>query len=257
MAPSRIPFANISNRQQKQSTADGKLPKAVDDSSTVQATKPTKAGGPAKRQNQPAKSEFILAGSWSKYEHLAFLHGLRLYGPGKWKKICELIPTRYVHSFSRRTHHGKNRHPPHIYTISIVPFSRRDNIQIKSHGQLLMRKYTNGVNIFSELDAFFQEQRRAMMKKHEQYRPGLLPINPSRTMQFLRPGYGRPVAAVRQQAAQAQLEQQLRPPSDVIAAACGLLQLSETPRLFKGATLGGRPVEPLRTSNELPLLPRY
>jgi hypothetical protein len=37
---------------------------------------------------------FGLNGSWHKYEGLAFLEGLETFGPGRWKKIAKLVPTR-------------------------------------------------------------------------------------------------------------------------------------------------------------------
>jgi len=43
----------------------------------------------------PAKiNPFGLNGSWHKYESLAFLEGLESFGPGRWKKIARLVPTR-------------------------------------------------------------------------------------------------------------------------------------------------------------------
>jgi len=35
-------------------------------------------------------------GRWEPWEHLEFLRGLRVHGRGRWKKIGEKIPTRYV-----------------------------------------------------------------------------------------------------------------------------------------------------------------
>lgn len=35
-------------------------------------------------------------GRWDHWERLAFLEGLRRYGRGRWKKISDMIPTRYV-----------------------------------------------------------------------------------------------------------------------------------------------------------------
>jgi Myb-like DNA-binding domain len=43
----------------------------------------------------PAKSNpFGLNGPWNNCEALAFLEGLESYGPGRWKKIAKLVPTR-------------------------------------------------------------------------------------------------------------------------------------------------------------------
>jgi Myb-like DNA-binding domain len=34
------------------------------------------------------------SGRWTPEEKLLFLHGLRLYGRGRWKKIRQFLPTR-------------------------------------------------------------------------------------------------------------------------------------------------------------------
>jgi len=43
----------------------------------------------------PAKNNpFGLNGPWNNCEALAFLEGLESFGPGRWKKIAKLVPTR-------------------------------------------------------------------------------------------------------------------------------------------------------------------
>ncbi len=36
------------------------------------------------------------SGRWTPDEKLLFLHGLKLHGRGRWKKIRQFLPTRYV-----------------------------------------------------------------------------------------------------------------------------------------------------------------
>ena len=87
----RLPFSDLSNRQRFSFTPVPSNPTVVDPGTR----KPFKASIQAKPPKLTNR-EFVVVGSWTRMEHLAFLHGLRLYGPGKWKKLCDLIPTRYV-----------------------------------------------------------------------------------------------------------------------------------------------------------------
>lgn len=79
-------------------------------------------------------------GRWTKKERLTFLIGLRRYGKGKWKKISTMIPTR-------------------------------DTIQVKTHAQVIVRKWQNGADIFKELDTcerrFLSEEEEAGMEEDE------------------------------------------------------------------------------------------
>ncbi len=83
------PLANLSNRQlcpSKDRVARKQTHVNMKDENPVKVT----AFPKPQKKNDP----MCLLGPWTKHEHLAFLYGLRLYGPGRWKKIAELIPTR-------------------------------------------------------------------------------------------------------------------------------------------------------------------
>ena len=62
------------------------------------------------------------SGRWTPDEKLLFLHGLKLYGRGRWKKIRQFLPTRSL-------------------------------IQIKSHAQKVLKRDEVGDDIFSPLTA--------------------------------------------------------------------------------------------------------
>jgi len=51
----------------------------------------------SKRAKKPTKnrSSRNKVGRWEKWEHEAFLQGLKIHGKGNWKLISKMIPTRY------------------------------------------------------------------------------------------------------------------------------------------------------------------
>lgn len=114
-------------------------------------------------------------GRWTEWEKLAFLKGLRLHGRGNWKKISSMIPTRYVHDTRQHSptalHQATITLPRWIASAVILLtkflpnlfFDIRNTIQIKTHAQVLLKKYDEGEYIYDELDRHYQSRRQEVM----------------------------------------------------------------------------------------------
>lgn len=76
----------------------------------------------------------IKTGRWETGERILFLQGLRHYGKGKWKKISDLISTRNA-------------------------------VQVKTHGQVVLRNLNKGVDVFAELN---RHERHAAAARQKQ-----------------------------------------------------------------------------------------
>jgi len=70
--------------------------------------------------NTSDRSRSSRSGRWTPDEKLLFLHGLKVYGRGRWKKIRQFLPTRTL-------------------------------IQIKSHAQKVLKREESGDDIFIPL----------------------------------------------------------------------------------------------------------
>jgi len=97
-----------------------------------------------------------------------------------------------------------------------------------------MKKYNRGLNIFAELDSYFKEQKCQqqiqghLMLKNSHWQPYRMEIGNTNPIAHSRLSFG---TAPMLQTPQVQ---PIRPPSEVIQAACSLVELSSTPRLFPG-----------------------
>jgi hypothetical protein len=121
-------------------------------------------------------------GRWTEWEKLAFLKGLRLYGRGNWKKISDMIPTRYVHAIrdtpDQQSHYLVVASAVIMLTKfpSTLLFNIRHTIQVKTHAQVLLKKYDEGEYIYDELDRHNRSHRQ--FRQQQQISMAPVPILP-------------------------------------------------------------------------------
>jgi hypothetical protein len=143
MLAARSPLANLSiNRRAGQSPclrrAGAVGVRSIDKRNTTQETK---------KKN---------VGRWFQHERRAFLSGLRIHGRGKWKKISKMIPTRQVVLDHSTNVFSSKCSKSHILSIRVVRLFvvNRDTVQVKTHAQVMLKKFDEGQNIFEELDIY-------------------------------------------------------------------------------------------------------
>ena len=91
-------------------------------------------------------------GPWTKEEKHDFLRGLRQFGPGKWKKIQTILKTRCVFLFWAIAEFSWLPSPTTSCLFTSPACNRRSSIQIKSHGQKILRRLKDGEDIYSDLE---------------------------------------------------------------------------------------------------------
>jgi Myb-like DNA-binding domain len=88
--------------------------------------------------SRPSSSSPSRSGRWTPDEKLLFLHGLKLHGRGRWKRIRQFLPTRYVPT-RLRTLKASSRnfleHLSHVVRFSDV------NPLIHTHTRFPLRPY--------------------------------------------------------------------------------------------------------------------
>lgn len=84
-------------------------------------------------------------GRWSLDEKVLFLYGLRKFGKGRWKKMSVYLPNRYVflaQSFCLEA----------ALLLIVRVVLPRSLVQIKSHGQKVLKRLSEGENVFRRLE---------------------------------------------------------------------------------------------------------
>jgi SHAQKYF class myb-like DNA-binding protein len=80
------------------------------------------------------------SGRWTPDEKLLFLHGLKIYGRGRWKKIRHFLPTRSL-------------------------------VQIKSHAQKVLKREQAGDDIFAALKTHKEKLEMLLKNKDHLFHP--------------------------------------------------------------------------------------
>jgi hypothetical protein len=108
------------------------------------------------KRNTTQETKKKNVGRWFQHERRAFLSGLRIHGRGKWKKISKMIPTRQVILDHSTNVFSSNFSKSHMLSICVVHsfIVNRDTIQVKTHAQVMLKKFDDGQNIFEELDIY-------------------------------------------------------------------------------------------------------
>jgi hypothetical protein len=114
-------------------------------------------------KNPVSGKKRVSIGRWEKWERMAFLKGLRKHGrpletdidgnPDEVRVSREREKTYVLLSLS--------------HLCDLCP--HRNTIQVKTHAQVVLKKYDEGFNIFQELDDHLQEEQKALLSKEKQY----------------------------------------------------------------------------------------
>uniref|UniRef100_A0A7S1Y5C3 HTH myb-type domain-containing protein n=1 Tax=Grammatophora oceanica TaxID=210454 RepID=A0A7S1Y5C3_9STRA len=118
-------------------------------------------GGDASATHSPSNnttsSSNSRLGRWTPDEKLLFLHGLSIYGKGKWKKIRQFLPSRTL-------------------------------VQIKSHAQKVLKREADGEDVMAPLKTDKERLNKLLSKGEKQHKgPGGLSASLLTVAQKLKP----------------------------------------------------------------------
>ena len=108
------------------------------------------------------------------------------------------------------------------FHLIVLAVSYRDNIQVKSHGHLLIGHLKRGIDIYAELEVFFREQQQQAWK-NGQYNE---PLDRYGRQSMMSETYSGGTYYHNRRSLHPR-PPKLQAPSDVLDAACGLSLLSE------------------------------